>query len=138
MPCSLKLWDIRRSEPIAELGGHVGPVKHIHMDSYKIVTGGPNDPCVKVWAADTAVETNSLSCTDTLGGLSNGCSAMAVDGCRIVTGSTLIEDRTDIILRDFTNASCDIPSTETNAAGSKFWSLQNHSDSEPGDLAWED
>ncbi|KAL3526494.1 hypothetical protein ACH5RR_011150 [Cinchona calisaya] len=41
---SASLWDMRRSsetfkaKPIAELDGHEGTIKHLHMDAYKIVT----------------------------------------------------------------------------------------------------
>ena len=49
------LWDVRRNqeslkpEPIAELDGHCGQVTLLHMDPYKIVTGGPDNAYVNVW-----------------------------------------------------------------------------------------
>ncbi|KAI5076105.1 hypothetical protein GOP47_0008170 [Adiantum capillus-veneris] len=38
---SAKLWDLRNvEEPYATLGGHEGDVSFVHMDYYKVVTGG--------------------------------------------------------------------------------------------------
>ncbi|KAH6774501.1 transmembrane protein [Perilla frutescens var. frutescens] len=106
-----KLWDIRRVsntqkiEPTAELHGHIGPIKHIHMDSYKIVTGGPDDSSVNVWEVDTGRQTNSLLCSAPPDGEPVlGCSALAVDGCRIVTAGGISQESTAVFIRDFRNA----------------------------------
>jgi len=129
------LWDIRRScgtskaESIAELEGHTGAVMHVHMDPYKIVTGGPDDPYVHVWETNTGVQTNSLICSfpDVLSS-GAGCSAMAVNGRRIVTASHG-EELGGIRYRDFTDATHHVSSSYTEAA-SKFWDPQPYSDSD--------
>ncbi|GER49324.1 WD repeat-containing protein 24 homolog [Striga asiatica] len=56
------LWDIRRfSEPTVEqLSKHEGPIKLLHLDPHKIVTGGPYDSNIKVWETDTGKHLNSL------------------------------------------------------------------------------
>lgn len=122
------LWDIRRNqdivkpEPIAELDGHTGPVTFLHMDPYKIVTAGTEDYLVNVWEANTGTHANSLTCDspEEQSGYS-GCSAMAVDGYRIVTASYGGEEGV-IRFRDFSDASCPIVKNEDDNA-SKFWSL---------------
>ncbi|KAJ0099924.1 hypothetical protein Patl1_22139 [Pistacia atlantica] len=107
------LWDIRRSqetlklEPVAELDGHTGPVTHLHMDPYKVVTGGPEDLHVNIWETDTGMQTNSLLCcsseeTKTV----IGCSALAVNGCRIATAT--YSERGLIKFRNFSHAACPI------------------------------
>ncbi|KAL5080213.1 hypothetical protein RYX36_008634 [Vicia faba] len=123
------LWDIRRNqnclkpEPIAELDGHSGRVTKLHMDSYKIVTGGSDDNCVKVWEVGTGEQTNSFICC-----LCNEeencrccCDAIAIDGCRIVT-ATYCKDFNFgdgiVTFRDFHNATSPITKLETS---SKFW-----------------
>ncbi|KAI3516193.1 hypothetical protein L1887_15104 [Cichorium endivia] len=74
------LWDIRRStgtgdaDVMAELGGHVGPVRHLHMDPYKIIT------------RDGA-----------------GCCGMAADGFRIVTAGCSQEECV-LTITDFRNS----------------------------------
>ncbi|XP_050908711.1 uncharacterized protein LOC127122411 isoform X1 [Lathyrus oleraceus] len=121
------LWDIRRNqnclkpEPIAELDGHSGPVTKLLMDSYKIVTGGSDDNCVKVWEVGTGEQTNSFICC--LCDEENcrcGCDAMAIDGCRIVT-ATYCKDYnfgdSVVTFRDFNSATSPITKLET----SKFW-----------------
>ncbi|XP_056169868.1 probable E3 ubiquitin ligase complex SCF subunit sconB [Syzygium oleosum] len=103
------LWDVRKNQgqsksaPIAELDGHLGPVTHLHMDSYKIVTGGPEDEYVNVWEADTGNRVNSLICGWEGVSSTSGCSAIAVDGCRIVTAACGPEIGV-VRLRDFTFA----------------------------------
>ncbi|KAK4417690.1 hypothetical protein Salat_2181700 [Sesamum alatum] len=137
------LWDTRRVsntvkvEPSAELDGHVGPVKLLHMDLHKVVTGGPDDPLVNVWEADTGTRTNSLICSpqDRLAeGL--GCSAMAVDGCRIVTASSEDQENAIVRFRDFRAATCHVSwnQSEASSAVSKFWGP--HSDSDSEELDW--
>ena len=134
------LWDIRRSsetlktDPVAELDGHTGAVKHLHMDPYKIVTGGPEDSYINVWETDTGLHTNSLIC-GSLDGLSSGpgCAAMAVNGCQIVTASW--NDEQGLVrYSDFTNASCQAVSSEgSDELASKFWGPASYSDSEECD-----
>lgn len=116
------LWDIRRStgtgdaDVMAELDGHVGPVTHLHMDPYKIVTGGPEDPCVNIWDTETGNLTNCLSCSNLDGA---GCCGMAADGFRIVTAGCS-QDECVLTFRDFNNAVCSGSFSE-NVNGSKFW-----------------
>ncbi|XVE83842.1 hypothetical protein DITRI_Ditri16bG0120100 [Diplodiscus trichospermus] len=87
------LWDIRKNqqtskpEPVTVLDDHRGSVTLLHMDPYKIVTGGPDDIYVYAWETDTGRQTNSLLCNRPEPGKLMGCSAMAVNGCKIVTAS---------------------------------------------------
>lgn len=136
------LWDIRgvsdasRKEPTVELDGHVCPVKLLHMDTHKVVTGGLDDPCVKVWDADTGTQTNSLICSDPSMFPDMGCSAMAVDGCRIVTASGDNQDEYSLRFRDFKMATCPISIDPPGPSSgvSKFWGSQT--DSDPEDPDW--
>ncbi|XP_071913077.1 uncharacterized protein [Coffea arabica] len=131
---SAKLWDLRRSsetfkaEPLAELDGHEGPVKHIRMDAYKIVTGGPDDCYVKVWEVDTGAFTNSLNCAPDHPTPGFGCSAVAVRGCRIVTaGSNGGEG--SLCYRDFSSATQPV-SSDNSIPASKFWDSSSYSDTD--------
>ncbi|KAJ9683617.1 hypothetical protein PVL29_019263 [Vitis rotundifolia] len=133
------LWDIRKSqetlkpEPVIEVDGHMGPVTLLHMDPYKIVTGGPEDDHVNVWELDTGTQTNTLACSSDEGPNSNpGCSAMAADGCRIVTASCGKEDGL-VWFRDFTDATCPVSSSHEDKPASKFWDPQCYSDTENSD-----
>ncbi|GMH05141.1 hypothetical protein Nepgr_006981 [Nepenthes gracilis] len=128
------LWDVRKSqeamkpEPMSMLDGHNGPVTHVHMDPYKIVTGGPYDFYANIWDVETGLQTNSLICSDPeRSNASCGCNAMAVDGCRIVTACSGEEGL--VRFRDFTNASCSVSSYE-DELGSKFWSKTSYSDTD--------
>ncbi|KAG5129482.1 hypothetical protein AAZX31_13G050100 [Glycine max] len=118
------LWDVRRNqeslkpEPIAELDGHCGQVTLLHMDPYKIVTGGPDNAYVNVWEVDTGVQTNSLLCSST-DDAGSGCDAMTVDGCRITTAS-YYEDLGVLRFRDFNHATNPVTKLE-NEPSSKFW-----------------
>lgn len=136
--CRAMLYDIRKnqgtlkSEPIVELdGGHTAPLTYLHMDPYKLVTGSPEDFYVNVWEANTGAKTNSLDCslpdeTST----SFGCRALAVNGCRIVTGiANYDEDVGCLRFRDFTNASCPVFNREDDHVA-KFWNPQSYSDSD--------
>ncbi|CAA2959716.1 probable E3 ubiquitin ligase complex SCF subunit sconB [Olea europaea subsp. europaea] len=131
------LWDIRKSsntpkvEPVIELDGHVGPIKLLHMDRYKVVAGGLDDSCINVWDVDTGEHTNSLICSEDE---SLGCSAMVVDGCRLVTASG-DEEQCVLRFRDFDTATCPVSSnaSETGSPVSKFWGPQSYSDSESSD-----
>ena len=134
------LWDIRRNqeilkpEPIAELDGHAGPVTFLHMDPYKIVTAGPEDVHVNIWEADTGTQTNSLLCDySEEPGTSSGCSALAVDGCRIVTAS-YGQEQGLVRFRDFFQASCPVLQRESDHV-SKFWGSQSYSDTESEEVA---
>lgn len=132
------LWDMRKSsdtegaDPITEFDGHIGPVAHLHMDRYKIVTGGPEDSYINVWEVETGAQTNSLICCDLDGsGASAGCSAMAVDGCRIVTGSS--DGELGVLrFRDFNKATNPVSSDDIEIA-SKFWGQQCYSDTDESD-----
>ncbi|KAI6700583.1 hypothetical protein NL676_014907 [Syzygium grande] len=127
------LWDVRKNQgqsklvPIAELDGHSGPVAHLHMDSYKIVTGSPGDDHVNVWEAETGNLANSLiCCSPEEVGSTFGCSAIAVDGCRIVTAACGLE-RGLVRLRDFTSADHPVSQYEDERT-SKFWQPNSYSD----------
>lgn len=120
------LWDIRKNQegPVAELDGHCGPVTLLHMDPYKIVTGGPQDTDINVWEVDTGTRTNSLSCCcgcweEETHGNSSGCSAIAVDGCRIVTAN-YCQGLGILRFRDFSKASSPVMNLEDDQT-SKFW-----------------
>ncbi|KAK6913220.1 hypothetical protein RJ641_022821 [Dillenia turbinata] len=97
------LWDIRRMQQggpiksVAVLEKINGPVHFLHMDPYRIVVGGPEDPYVHAYEAETGRRTNSMNFRVTPG----GCSAMAVNGYRIAIASS---DLGVVHLRDFTNA----------------------------------
>lgn len=134
------LWDIRKNqellkpEPIAELDGHSGPVTQLHMDSYKIVTGGPNDAYVNVWEVGTAEQTNSLLCCldeeeEDIG--SSGCDGIAVDGLRIITAS-YYNDTGVLRYRDFNNAKSAVTKLE-NEPPSKFWGSMSDGNSDESD-----
>ncbi|KAI5665617.1 hypothetical protein M9H77_15470 [Catharanthus roseus] len=135
---SAMLWDIRKmsdtkAKPMAELDGHEGPVKHLHMDAYKIVTGGPDDSNVNVWELETGSLSNSLTCSpiDTC----FGCSAIAVQGCRIVTAG-IGEEYGVLRYRDFSNARCHVSSdsdSDSSKPLSKFWDQQSCNDFEEAD-----
>ncbi|XP_077233710.1 uncharacterized protein LOC143875999 [Tasmannia lanceolata] len=118
------LWDIRKNqekpEPVADLDGHIGHVTHLHMDLYKIVTGGPKDLYVKIWETDTGTLANSLTCCipEELES-AIGLSAMAVNGYRIVTSSCGAEPGL-FYFRDFTNSSRPVSLDEDNPS-SRFW-----------------
>ncbi|KAL8193497.1 hypothetical protein R6Q57_026632 [Mikania cordata] len=124
------LWDIRKNtgtwgaKPMAELDEHVGPVTHLHMDPHKIVTGGPEDPHVRIWSADTGNQTNFLTCSPRI---SSGC-AMAADGFRIVTLGYNQEFGV-LRFRDFNNAVC----TNERVTGSKFWCPSTFDDGDESD-----
>ncbi|KAK9061762.1 hypothetical protein SSX86_018945 [Deinandra increscens subsp. villosa] len=128
------LWDIRKNgesrgaEPMAELDGHVGPVTHLHMDPYKIITAGTEDPHVGIWAADTGNQTNFLSCSPID---SSGCSAMAADGFRMVTAG-YNQEYGALQFRDFNNAVCS-GSLNEHVTGSKFWCPSTSGDGDESD-----
>lgn len=113
---------------MAELDGHVGPVTHLHMDSYKVVTGGPEDPNVSIWAADTGDQTNVLSCSphDSI-----GCASMAADGFRVVT-SSYDQGFGVLRFRDFNNAVCS-GSSDEQQTGSRFWCPSTSGDAAESD-----
>ncbi|MQL81249.1 hypothetical protein Taro_013697, partial [Colocasia esculenta] len=130
------LWDVRKSgekpEPMTDLDGHVGRVSMMHMDPYKVVTGGPDDFYVKVWETDTGALINSLGCCiphepEAIVGLS----AMAVDGGRIVTGGCG-EDPELFCFRDYSQSFIPLSECEENLS-SKFW--EPLSSPEDNDLA---
>ncbi|KAK2966929.1 hypothetical protein RJ640_002114 [Escallonia rubra] len=132
------LWDVRRSsdtlatKPVTDLDGNTGPVTLLHMDSHKITSGGPQDSNIHVWETDTGTKINCLTCSSP-GDLhgSPGCSAMAVDGCRIVTASS--DDQWGVLrFRDFNSATCPVSADEREPA-SKFWGTGSYSDSDDSD-----
>ncbi|XP_057984302.1 uncharacterized protein LOC131168679 isoform X2 [Malania oleifera] len=128
------LWDIRKNqgtlkpEPVAELDGHQGSITLLHMDSYKIITGGPEDPFVNVWEAGSGRQTNSLLCCSSEAYSYSGCTAMAVKVCQIVTASCG-EAQGLLCFRDF--ASAGSPAlTHQDEPLSKFWGPQSNGDSD--------
>ncbi|GAV70257.1 LOW QUALITY PROTEIN: WD40 domain-containing protein, partial [Cephalotus follicularis] len=125
------LWDIRRSQetlnlkPMTELDGHTGPVTLLHMDPYKIVTGGPDDLNINIWGPGTATQTNSFSCFHPEeANTTYGCSAMAVNGCQIVTASYGVEQGV-VRYWDFSKLSYPVAEYE-NEIGSKFWAPRSY------------
>ena len=114
------------------MGGHTGSVSFLHMDPYKIVTGCRKDFNINVWETDTGTQTNSLSCrSDDLPTTVSGCTALAVNGCRIVTacGGRGIGA---VLFRDFKNATCPVVKFE-NEHASRFWDPQSYSDTDGSD-----
>ena len=112
------LWDLRKINAVAVLDGHVGPVAMVHADGYKVVTGGPEDLYVKVWEAETGAPVRALECCP--GGASMvGLSAMAVDGCRMVTGGYGLEPEL-LCFRDYSNSSV-LMGCHEQSSFSKFW-----------------
>lgn len=96
------------------------------MDPYKIVTAGSEDNEVDVWETDTGRLTTCLPCSSFPSNY--GCSAMAVDGCRIVSASFNEEEQQGVLrFRDFSNSSCEIVSDDSGPT-SKFWGPQSSSD----------
>lgn len=139
--CSAMLWDIRqcsdspKAEPLVKLEGQNGPITLLHMDRYKIVSGGAEDPNVHVWDSDTGIQTNSLICNLADGLYSaSGCCAMAVDGCKIVTGS-VCQELGFLRYRDFNNSTCHVISEEVkeDKPGSKFWDSQSYDEGDESD-----
>ncbi|KAL5152959.1 TAF5-like RNA polymerase II p300/CBP-associated factor-associated factor subunit 5L [Glycine soja] len=128
------LWDVRRNqeslkpELIAELDGHCGQATLLHMDPYKIVTGGPDNAYVNVWEVDTGVLTNSLLCSLT-DGAGSGCDAMVVDGCRITTTS-YSEDSGVLCFRDYNHDATNPVTKLENEPSSKFWISMSDDDSD--------
>lgn len=131
---SALLWDIRKcggmskTKPMHVLDGHAGPVKLLHMDAYKVVTGGPDDCYVHVWDPDTGNLMNSLSCSRDGSDNSFRCTGMAVERSRIVTTSKNGEDGVTVY-RDFNDAA-QLVASDSGTSGSKFWGSQSDSDSE--------
>ncbi|KAG9151356.1 hypothetical protein Leryth_020953 [Lithospermum erythrorhizon] len=131
------LWDLRminatlKAEPLAELDGHKGAVKHIHVDPYKIVTGGPEDADVKVWETGTGSQINSSLCCQDEPNIGSGCSAIAVHGYRMVTACSGNEPGV-LRFRDFSNA-VSLISTDKSVPDSRFWDLQSRGDTEQYD-----
>lgn len=108
--------------------GHNGPVTQVHMDGYKIVTGGPDDFFTNIWEVETGALINSLSCCPSdLSNTTIGCNAMAIDGCRIVTACS--GENGLIRFRDFNSASCSVALYE-DAVSSKFWNSNSYIDSD--------
>ncbi|BFI18060.1 hypothetical protein MPTK1_6g12130 [Marchantia polymorpha subsp. ruderalis] len=134
-----KMWDMRmgsddQPEPWVTLGDHDGPVHCLHIDRYKVVSGGQHDRLVRVWDANTGEE---ISVLDTIeldrDSFRCGVTAMAVQGSRLVTGTC--GDVSGVLrYRDFSNCTnpLDAPGvvTEPRSEGgtSKFW----EADFEPG------
>ncbi|CAN1845148.1 hypothetical protein LINPERHAP1_LOCUS37736 [Linum perenne] len=127
------LWDIRRNQetvrpqPVAELDGHTGPITQLHADTYKIVTGGPEDSRINIWEADNGTQTNSLLCCGSEDAEaeaeadSSGCLGMAVDGTRLVTAATSGEEYGLIRFREFLHATVPVSSVHDEENSSKFW-----------------
>lgn len=136
------LWDIRKcsetqtghrqGEKVAELSGHRGRVNLLHMDPYKIVTGGQEDLRLNIWETETGQQTNSLICCsgdDPHPGC--GFSAMAADGCRIVT--TFSDQQYGVMhIMDFNSATSPVL-FDAGTDHSKFWSPISYSDTDESD-----
>ncbi|XP_072998742.1 uncharacterized protein [Typha latifolia] len=125
------LWDIRKCQEspkcVAELDSN-STVTLLHMDPYKVVTGGPSDYHVNVWETGTGILANSLDCRvpgET--GTVNGVTALAVDGCRIVTGGCA-EELGHLFFRDFSNCSIPVSLPDFQSSASRFWEPHDVSD----------
>lgn len=134
------VWDIKgrgtvKSNPIAELDGHCGPVTNLYMDQYRIVTGARRDNFVNVWDTDTGTKLRSLICDDESDEIaddnSTRCSAIVVKGYTIVTAGRT-GDQIRIQYRDFFNATHPIVKS-VDEPTSKFWSLGSYGDSDCSD-----
>ncbi|XP_020250255.1 katanin p80 WD40 repeat-containing subunit B1-like isoform X2 [Asparagus officinalis] len=135
------LWDMRKNQAkpnpnaVAELE-HGSLVNMLHMDSYKVVTGGPLDYHPNIWETDTGLLANQLDCrfpgeTQNYDGLS----AMGVYGSCIVT-SGCYEEQGVLCFRDFSNCSVSLSSPDEDRS-LKFWEPRNSSDSEDVDSEFE-
>lgn len=112
---------------MAELEGHIGSLSLLHMDPYKVVAGGSESSSISIWETDTGRQMKSFNCYHPLADVSSlGCSAMAVNGCRIVMG-TWGRDSAHLQFRDFSKATCPVQEHE-DANESKFWGVQSYSD----------
>ncbi|XBI25494.1 hypothetical protein VPH35_050422 [Triticum aestivum] len=124
------LWDIRKSQElkhtVAELHSD-GPVTLLHLDPYKVVMGAPWDGQVHVWETRTGHLVNRLSCDEPVksGGRST-VSAMAVDGCRIVTAGSSSTRGSLLHYQDFLRSS--VPVALPGKEVSKFWGSQEYDD----------
>ena len=124
------LWDIRKSQElkhtVAELHSD-GPVTLLHLDPYKVVMGAPWDGQVHVWETRTGHLVNRLSCDEPVksGGRST-VSAMAVDGCRIVTAGSSSTRGSLLHYQDFLGSS--VPVALPGKEVSKFWGSQEYDD----------
>ncbi|KAK3164096.1 hypothetical protein QOZ80_1AG0012600 [Eleusine coracana subsp. coracana] len=123
------LWDIRKSHElsntVAELHSD-GPVKFLHLDPYKVVTGVPSDGQVHVWETRTGDLLNTLSCGEPPKSIGrSSVSAMAVDGCRIAIAGTSAEG-SFVHYRDFLKSS--VPASLPGKEVSKFWRPQRSDD----------
>ncbi|KAI4389063.1 hypothetical protein MLD38_001327 [Melastoma candidum] len=124
------LWDIRKTQgtmkvqPVTELEGHSGPVLHLYTDSYKIITGSPDDVCVRVWDTGSGIQTNNLSCYF-------GCSSVAAKGARVATASVGGDGEFGVVqLRDFNHASKEFHmcGDDEHEGALKFWESGSLSD----------
>ncbi|KAJ8546075.1 hypothetical protein K7X08_018658 [Anisodus acutangulus] len=129
------LWDARRGcgmqkgEAVAELDGHIGNLNNLRMDPYKIVSGGLEDFQVHVWETGNGRRASSLICCPQCDSRPCfGCSAMAVNGCRIVKACN-DGDHSTLYFRDFNNATVPIASA-SSILQSKFLGPQSQSDTE--------
>lgn len=120
---------------VAELE-HGSLVSMLHMDSYKVVTGGPLDYHANIWETDTGLLANQLDCHFP-GETQNydGISAMGVYGSCIVT-SGCYEEPAVLYFRDFSNCSVSLSSPDEDRS-LKFWEPRNSSDSEDSDSEFE-
>eukprot|EP00850_Spirogloea_muscicola_P000238 SM000001S04640 [mRNA] locus=s1:1436818:1439728:+ [translate_table: standard] len=123
-----QLWDLRalgsQSTPLATMTGHRGPVSMLHLDSYKLVSGGKSEQAVHVWDSNTGNEITQLSCA-------LGCEdedarprvvVLAVQGPKVVLTTRY---PAGVIFRDYSNCCTPLgkvsPSDEGGHAKSKFW-----------------
>lgn len=122
------LWDIRKSQglsnTVAELHSD-GPVKLLHLDPYKVVTGAPSDDQVHVWETRTGDLLNTLSCGEPAKSAGSTVSAMAIDGCRIAMSGTSAEG-SFVHYRDFLKSA--VPVSLPGKEVSKFWRPQRSVD----------
>ena len=123
------LWDIRKSQKLVNMVAELhsdGPVTLLHLDPYKVVTGAPWDGEVHVLETRTGHSVNTLSCNNPIkSARRRTLSAMAVDGCRIVTTGSSTEGSL-LHYQDFLGSS--VPVALPGEGISKFWGPQEYDD----------
>ncbi|KAM0848430.1 hypothetical protein ACQ4PT_054386 [Festuca glaucescens] len=128
------LWDIRKSQELANTVAELhsdGPVALLHLDPYKVVTGAPWDGQVHVWETRTGHLVNTLSCNNPVKSAGRSTlSAMAVDGCRIITTGSSTEGSL-LHYQDFLRSS--VPVASSGKEVSKFWGPQEYDDEDSDD-----
>ncbi|KAJ1282230.1 hypothetical protein BS78_03G035600 [Paspalum vaginatum] len=123
------LWDIRKAQELPNTVVAMqsdGPVKLLHLDPYKVVTGVASNGQVHIRETRTGDLLNTLSCGEPArSGGRITVSAMAVDGCKIAMAGSSPEGSV-LHYRDFLKSSTPVslPGKEV----SRFWRPQQFDD----------